>query len=218
MSTQSEDRRALFLMLSLLLFFLTGPFVSGNRIGELLMVLLFCWIMVAAILELVANPLCFRAAIPLAVMCFVLALLFYFHRSRTATFLYFGAVVLFLGVVSVGLFSYLGRKGAVTPGRLYGSVSLYFILAFFWYGIYNLIYAAYPESFSVPGYAPGAELPGGVFLYYSMETLTTLGYGDIVPVHPAARAMASLEAATGVLYLAITVARLVSAYQQALKD
>jgi len=182
------------------------------------MVLLFCWIMVAAILELAANTLCFRAAIPMAVACFVLALLFYFHRSRTATFLYFGAIVLFLGLVSIGLFSYLGRKGAVTPGRLYGSVSLYFILAFFWYGIYNLIYAAYPGSFSVPGYAAGAELPGGVFLYYSMETLTTLGYGDIVPVHPAARAMASLEAATGVLYLAITVARLVSAYQQALKD
>jgi len=218
MSTQSEDRRALFLMLSLLLFFVTGPFLSGNRIGELLIVFLFCWIMVAAILELATKTLFFRAAIPLAIACFVFALLFFFHPSRTATFLYFGAVVLFLGLVSTGLFSYLGRKGAVTPGRLYGSVSLYFILAFFWYGIYSLIYAAYPAAFSVTGYAPGAELPGGTFIYYSMETLTTLGYGDIVPVHPLARALASLEAATGVLYVAITVARLVSSYQQALKD
>src|SRR5215470_14188205 len=148
MSTQSEDRRALFLMLSLLLFFVTGPFLSGNRIGELLIVFLFCWIMVAAILELATKTLFFRAAIPLAIACFVFALLFFFHPSRTATFLYFGAVVLFLGLVSTGLFSYLGRKGAVTPGRLYGSVSLYFILAFFWYGIYSLIYAAYPAAFS----------------------------------------------------------------------
>ena len=218
MSTQTEDRRALFLMISLLLFFLTGPLLSGNRIGELLLVCLFCWIMVGAILELTAETLFFRAAIPLAIACFVFALLFNFQHSRTSAFLYFGVIVLFLGLVSAGLFSYLGRKGAVTPGRIYGSVSLYFILAFFWYGIYNLIYTAYPQAFSVTGYPPGTQLPGTTFIYYSMETLTTLGYGDIVPVHPVARALASLEAATGVLYLAITVARLVSAYQQALKD
>ena len=41
-------------------------------------------------------------------------------------------------------------------------------------------------------------------------TLTTVGYGDVLPVHPVARSLAMLEAVTGPLYLAILVARLVS--------
>jgi voltage-gated potassium channel Kch len=52
-------------------------------------------------------------------------------------------------------------------------------------------------------------------LYFSFVTLTTLGYGDIVPATPLARMLTVLEAATGVLYIAITVARLVAAYQRA---
>ena len=51
------------------------------------------------------------------------------------------------------------------------------------------------------------------FLYFSLATLTTLGYGDIVAVGPAGRMLAALEVAAGVLYIAITVARLVASYQ-----
>src|SRR4029077_4644229 len=50
-------------------------------------------------------------------------------------------------------------------------------------------------------------------LYFSMCTLTTVGYGDIVPVRPVARMLAGLEATTGVLYVAITVSLLVSGYK-----
>ena len=48
-----------------------------------------------------------------------------------------------------------------------------------------------------------------VFMYYSLVTLTTLGYGDITPVTPLARNLAAFEAAMGQLYIAILVARLV---------
>jgi Ion channel len=50
-------------------------------------------------------------------------------------------------------------------------------------------------------------------LYFSLATLTTLGYGDIVAVRPSARMFATLEAAAGVLYIAIFVASLVASYQ-----
>jgi voltage-gated potassium channel Kch len=46
-------------------------------------------------------------------------------------------------------------------------------------------------------------------LYFSFTTLTTLGYGDIVPVSPIARALTSTEAITGPIYLAVLVVRLV---------
>ena len=47
-------------------------------------------------------------------------------------------------------------------------------------------------------------------MYFSFVTLTTVGYGDMLPVHPVARSLAMLEAVTGSLDLAILVARLVS--------
>ena len=47
-------------------------------------------------------------------------------------------------------------------------------------------------------------------LYFSLATLTTTGYGDIVPVDPFARSLANLESVLGPFYLAITVARLVT--------
>ena len=47
-------------------------------------------------------------------------------------------------------------------------------------------------------------------LYFSLTTLTTTGYGDIVPVDPFARSLANLESVLGQFFLAITVTRLVT--------
>jgi Ion channel len=211
----TEDQRALFLLLSVLLYLILTPFLQGERVGEMFLVFSLYVIMVAASVELAANHLMVRPAIPLAVLSVVLGLIHYFHPSRVVTFLHFTALVAFLGFVAVGLFLYLGRPGAITPGHLYGSVSLYFILALIWVGIYSLINAGYPGAFLETGPAVHAKVPGGTFLYFSLATLTTLSFGDIVPVHPVARTFAALESATGILYIALTVARLVSGYQRA---
>jgi voltage-gated potassium channel Kch len=79
--------------------------------------------------------------------------------------------------------------------------------------VFNLVDAVQPGSFVESAQPAGARISPYSHLYFSVATLTTLGYGDIVPVTPLARILAVLEAATGVLYIAITVARLVAAYQ-----
>jgi voltage-gated potassium channel len=217
MKSITEDQRALFLLLSVLLYLILTPFLQGDRVGEMILVFSLYAIMVAASVELAANHLLVRPTIPLAILSVILALIHYFHPSRTVTFLHFTALVAFLGFIAVGLFLYLGRPGAITPGRLYGSVSLYFILALLWVGIYSLINAGYPGAFLETGPAVHAKVSGGSLLYFSLATLTTLSFGDTVPVHPVARTFAALEAAAGILYIAITVARLVSGYQRAAK-
>jgi hypothetical protein len=55
-------------------------------------------------------------------------------------------------------------------------------------------------------------------LYFSLITLSTIGYGDIVPLSGEARILAALEGVTGVLYIAITVALLVSRFRRELSD
>jgi hypothetical protein len=75
---------------------------------------------------------------------------------------------------------------------------------------YGLIWELIPDSFTniaAPTIDPHEV---ATMLYFSLTTLTTTGYGDIVPVDPFARSLANLESVIGPLLLAITVARLVS--------
>ena len=77
--------------------------------------------------------------------------------------------------------------------------------------------AIYPASFVQVSAPTNARVPRAALLYFSLTTLTTVGYGDIVPVTPA-RVFAALEGAAGVLYIAITVALLVAANQSAASE
>ena len=129
-----------------------------------------------------------------------------FYPSRSLLILDYALLAAFFGFSSVGLFAYLGKPGAISSGRIYASVSLYLMLATFWFALYNLMEAIYPASFVQTGAPATARIPRAALLYFSLITLTTVGYGDIVPVTPAARVFAALEGAAGVLYIAITVA------------
>ena len=68
-----------------------------------------------------------------------------------------------------------------------------------------------PGSFTNVG--PMETITSNQFLYYSLTTITTLGYGDITPATPFARIWSTMEAVTGVFYMAVLVARLVSLYR-----
>jgi len=94
---------------------------------------------------------------------------------------------------------------------IFGSVSAYLLIAITWAVSYDLIYVLNPGSFS--GAEGGADLTLNHFIYFSLTTITTLGYGDITPASMPAGIWATLEAATGVFYMAILVARLVSMYR-----
>jgi hypothetical protein len=95
----------------------------------------------------------------------------------------------------------------VTRERIQGSVAVYLLLGLTWASAYELLHILRPEAWT--GAASEAPI-SQTWIYYSFVTLTTMGYGDITPVHPVARSLAILEAVTGQLYLAITLARLVA--------
>lgn len=216
MNTVQEDRHSLFLLISLLLFYLLAPFLEGHGLGELIMIFSLYILLVAAIVELSAKRALMRFSIPLVLVSMVFILTEHFRPSPLLKIINFSLLALFFGFISVGLFIYLGRRGSITGGRIYASISLYLMLALFWFAIYNLINVLYPNSFLETGLGPSeiTRIPRATFLYFSVVTLTTLGYGDIVPLSSVARMLAGLESATGVLYIAITVARLVAAYQK----
>jgi hypothetical protein len=96
------------------------------------------------------------------------------------------------------------RSGTITSQRIQGAVAVYLLFGLIWANAYEWTESIHPNSFS------GADANGTSWTYYSFVTLTTMGYGDITPKHPLARSLATAEALTGQLYIAILISRLVA--------
>jgi voltage-gated potassium channel Kch len=108
----------------------------------------------------------------------------------------------------------VGKKvlltGHVDLNIITGSVALYLILGFIWAILYTFLVQLSPEA--IRGVEPENWIYSlSTMTYFSLVTLTTLGYGDISPVTPIARVLVMLEAVTGMFYFAIVVASLISA-------
>jgi hypothetical protein len=203
--------RPALLLASILLFLILNSLLENDRRGELLLLIPLFIVLTMATLELSAKTHLYRPAVLLATLSMSLVAIGRIYPTQFLSIAYWTLLALFLGFVSVGLFSYLGKTGTAGTDRILVSVSLYLLIGIFWFTLYKLLDSLRPGSFVASG-SP-QNLPPGSLMYLSFITLTTLGYGDIVPVTPLARIIAALEAVAGVLYIAITVARLVSSYE-----
>jgi hypothetical protein len=119
---------------------------------------------------------------------------------------------LFCFLFALIILSLVFREGSVTVHRIAGAIAVYMFLGLMWGFVYQLIALLIPDAFKLPN-AIAAYTPDklqNIFLYFSFETLTTLGYGDILAIHPLARLFVILEALIGQLFPAILIARLVS--------
>ena len=107
-----------------------------------------------------------------------------------------------------GIFLHTER---VTADTINGAICIYLLMGLGWAQAYSLLAYFEPGSFSMDGQIIAAGADGFEnFLPFSFVTLTTLGYGNDVPLTPKAEALAIAEAVAGQLYLAVLLARLVA--------
>ena len=102
------------------------------------------------------------------------------------------------------------RDGRMNSHRIMGAVGAFLLIGIVFAQAFRVLALFVPGAFSVGGEPSGSGDFAHSAVYFSFITLTSLGYGDIVPLHPLARSLATLEAVTGQLFLAILVARLVA--------
>lgn len=115
-----------------------------------------------------------------------------------------------LGLLTLLVLTQVFREGPITVHRVLGAVAVYLLLGISWALLYDVIATASPGAFRFPEEPTSFAERSGKLVYFSFVTLTTMGYGDITPVHPFARSAAILEALTGQLFPAILIARLVA--------
>jgi hypothetical protein len=120
------------------------------------------------------------------------------------------AMIAFLIILGWLVIRHIFKEGPVNFYRIQGSIVVYLIMGIVWASLYDLIYQVDPLAFESAKSNHVATESFSQFIYFSFVTLTTLGYGDMVPVNPLAKSLVIFQGMFGMLYPVIMIARLVS--------
>jgi len=115
-------------------------------------------------------------------------------------------ISLYYGAIIVMIFEDLFRAEEVDRNEIWGAVSAYLLLGTLFAILYLIVEDIQPGSF----HSNGSPIDAEEIFYFSYVTLATLGYGDVVPVMPLSKALSTLQAMVGTLYVAVIVARFVA--------
>ena len=125
---------------------------------------------------------------------------------------FFSTGLVFAVFLVIQLLMYILRAPRVNSEVVCAGISIYFMLGLCWMFAYLIVDRIDPKAFAYT-VGPAPQMMDRFTCYYfSYSTLSTLGYGDIVPISRVARMLAAMEAMTGTLFIAVLISRLVSLY------
>jgi hypothetical protein len=178
---------------------------SATTAEEVAVTVLTAITLILALLASGASRPMFNLAVVATVGFVGWALISFFAHADSVTFL---RTFWFLLVVATPfvVLRRLASHREVTSQTLLGAASVYLLIAVAFMFLYLGI-----DEFR-PGQFFGQSEPTTGFMYFSLVTITTLGYGDLSPVTESARAAASATAIVGQIYLVFVVARMVGLY------
>ena len=210
-------RRSTILLASLILMYAYLPLQQEFEIRGLEYVLI--GIVMAMVYTVSSGRV--RTLIALALGLLIAVLLFLTDpatvESRELTIGLYAVLGLFIGYSAILILFEVTQTQEFNYHLIVSALSAYMLLALLWAIIYTIIEIAKPGSFLVNNDLAMAmpDDPSSIFelsLYFSMITITTVGYGDITPVSPAARSIATLEPIVGQLLMTVLVAWLVGMF------
>ncbi len=208
---QQTDFR--YLLIALLFLFVSVPLADdfGLMTAPAARALIFSTLLIIGVWSLRGGGRYFTVGMALAVLGIVLNVVAINMQSVALQFCSLLALTCFLLVAFSFTLNQVVFGTEVNANRLIGAVCVYLLLGSIWALAYTLLNMLDPGSFAgfVPASGPGWN---SEWLYFSFVTMTTLGYGDILPISATARALAYLQAVVGQFYIAVLVAGLVGAY------
>jgi ion channel len=204
---------AVQLLIALALFFIWAPFVEEIQGGELIVSGLFSLVLLAGVLAVADRKRVLIIAIVLVTPAIAGRWINHFRPDLVPPPVFLVAALVLIAFVVANLLRFILRAPVVTGEVLCASISAYLLLGLMWTIAYWLVDQLTPGgAFSYNTNAGTRSMNGFNGFYFSFITLSTVGYGDITPVSRIARWLAAMEAMTGLLYVAVLIARLVSLY------
>jgi Ion channel len=200
---------ALTAMLAIFLFVI-APFQATGVAAAHGFGIVFGLVLIAAVFIVSRSVLAVGAIMVAIALVMSTTVMRLYHPSVLDIYLDAGAWLL----TSVTLTVVVGRAvfaaGPINYHRVIGAVLLYLNIGLIFVALFCFVALLAPKSFSGFGVLKDDLSVASSFIYFSFVTLTTVGYGDIVPLHPIARGLCNVEAIIGQLYPATLLARLVT--------
>ncbi|WP_417604949.1 potassium channel family protein [Primorskyibacter flagellatus] len=202
----SEVAKTGALLAAIVLHNLIYPLSTGGGVGPLIFYAVYASIFVAGTWALTADARWRVAALGSGVAVFAAGVVNSYAGSSGVALAVYLTSIAYHAVMIVVLVRYTFTARTVMTEVILAATSLYLVLGSIFAAVFGLVLWLEPGAFIA---SSGAEVQWQQLLYYSYVTLTTLGYGDIVPVGFYAQAFAAFEAIIGTLYTVILLSRLV---------
>jgi len=204
---------AVELLVALTLLFVVSPFVEDLKNGDIIEAVLMSIVLASAVLAVGAS----RRTLIVASLLLLPALLGkwinHFRPDLLPPHAFLLAGGVFLVFIVIHLLRFILRAPRVNSEVLCAAISVYLLLGLLWVLAYLLVAQINPDAFAfTAGPASKHTMNGFTAFYFSFATMTTVGYGDIIPVSNEARMLAVMQAVTGMFYVAILISRLVALY------
>jgi voltage-gated potassium channel len=202
-----------YLLVALLFFLIAIPLANDLDLVStpIVRVLVFSCLLIIGVWSLKGGGRFFRIGMAFVIVGVALNVV---AIKTQSPFFQFGSMLSLLGFLLVAISFTLKQVvfgTEISTDRLVGAICVYLLLGVIWSVGYAMVNLISPGSFA--GFSPMEELGwDSEWLYFSFVTMTTLGYGDILPISATARGLAYMQAVVGQFYIAVLVAGLVGAY------
>ena len=202
---------AIELLVALAALFVSFPFIESLSAGALIESILLTLVLVSALLTIATRPRILIVAALLALPALIGRWLNHYRPDLVPPEVFLIGGIVFVLFVVGNLLRFVLSAPSVNTEVLCASISAYLLLGLLWTLGYWLIAELIPDAFAFNASTEADRSMKGLNgLYFSFITLSTVGYGDITPVSKVARMLAAAEAVTGLLYVAVLIARLVA--------
>jgi voltage-gated potassium channel len=200
---------------SVLLFFLffaiaLTPIITDYFDIRIIFFFAISLVAISAIQSMTGKKTVFHIGLILLFFLIVILWASFVSQSFIVNLFYYIIHITFFSYITVNIFYSTYRSTTVNQNVVHGAIVVYLMIGLCFSFTYGLVEFLRPGSFS--NISAGLAVGHRPFLYFSFVTLTTLGYGDIVPLTDVARSLAVLEAVIGQVYLIINVSWLVGLY------
>lgn len=207
--TEESGLTSILVLLCISNFIIT-PFFEKGQLLNILIRIIWLTILFTGIITLSENRLQRRFFYIIPILLILVNVLRYFKESSFLTYADLVADIavfsLLIGMVFIKVF----EKGPVTFHRIVGAVAVYMLIGNLWADVFQFLYIHLPGSIQLASPDSPDVIKPATFIYFSYTTLTTTGFGDILPVHTITRTLVIIEQLIGVFYPTILIGRLVS--------
>jgi hypothetical protein len=208
--TSREEGLSILLLILIAIIFLLYPLQRVGITNLLLVRLFFLLLVVAGVWTVSHSKKKFALAMVLAVLYIIFQGYLTVSPDKWVLFTTLTITIAFEALLTFFVLVRTVAPGPVNRYRIEGSVVVYLMIGLLFSTVYTLIYALNETAFTFSNKPESIELSQASLTYFSFITLTTIGYGDIQPLHPFSQAAAMMEGLIGQLFPAILIGRLVS--------